>query len=83
MRRATDLRGCVVRIVTEITEEQIGNRPVFTWTVYDADETHAPDGSRLLYGRGLAETIEEAEALAAAREAEVSSRAAARKDAER
>ena len=80
MRRATDLRGCVVRIVTEITEEQIGNRPVFTWTVYDADEMLAADGSRLLYGRGIAQTMEEAEALAAAREAEVPARAAARKE---
>lgn len=67
-----------MRIVTEITEEQIGTRPVFTWEVYDADEMHAPDGSRMFYGRGLAETEEEAESLAAARVAEVPQRKAAR-----
>ena len=70
-----------MRIITEITEEQIGNRPTFTWALYDADEVHAPDGSRLYYGRGLAETEEEAEAAAAARLAEIPARAAARAEA--
>jgi len=72
-----------MRIVTEITEEQIGNRPIFTWEVYDADEMYAPDGSRLFYGRGMTETEEEAEALAAARVAEVPARAAAREENDR
>lgn len=72
-----------MRIVTEITEEQIGGRAVFTWEVYDADETHTADGERLLYGRGLARTRDEAEALAAARAAEAAARAAEREAGER
>lgn len=66
-----------MRITTEITEEQIGGRAVFTWEVYDADETHTADGERLLYGRGMTLSREEAEALAAARAAEAPARAAA------
>lgn len=72
-----------MRITTEITEEQIGGRAVFTWEVYDADETHTEDGERLLYGRGMTLSRDEAEAFAAARAAEAPARAAARSERER
>ena len=66
-----------MRITTEITEEQVGGRSLFTWEVYDADETHTADGHRLLYGRGITFSRDEAEARAAADAAEAPARAAA------